>query len=136
MINLRELITFDDRLENSLSSRRRELRSEMKDLTQKLRDSRLVRDESKISSSEEIRHVASNENEFKRVNDLFVDNDSNNSSNDDFVSTASFTRSALSAAVLDATVRQVEEQFRDFEEECQSADHYFIDSEIFDSVYD
>src|SRR5690625_1681330 len=136
MINLRELITFDDRLENSLSSRRRELRSEMKDLTQKLRDSRLVRDESKISFSEEIRHVASNENEFERVNDSFVDNDSNDSSNDDFVSTASFTRSALSVAVLDATARQDERQFRDFERKCQSADHCFIDSEIFDSVYD
>src|SRR5690625_1628 len=93
MINLRELITFDNQLENSLSSHRRELRSEMKNLTQKLRNSRLVRDESKISSSEEIRHVASNENEFERVNDSLVDNDSNDSSNDDFVSTASFTRS-------------------------------------------
>ena len=108
----------------------------MKDLTQKLWSSHSVRDESKISSSEEIHHVTSDENEFKTVNDLFVDNDSNDSSSNNFVSTALFMHSVSSVTVFDVTAHQDREQFRDSERECQSADHCFIDSEISDSVYD
>ena len=108
----------------------------MKDLTQKLQDSHSVRDELKISSSEEIHHVTLNENEFKTVNDLSVDNDSNSSSSNNFVSTASFTCSVLSVTVFNATAHQDRRQFRDSEKKCQSADHCFIDNEIFNSVYD
>ena len=49
-----------------------------------------MRDKLKISSFEEIHHVALNENEFKTVNNLFVNNDSNSNSNDDFVSAVLF----------------------------------------------
>ena len=85
---------------------------------QKLWSSHLIRDESKISSSEKICHVASDENEFKTVNDLFVNNDSNSSSSDDFVLTVSFTHSALSVTVSDVTAHQDREQFRDSERKC------------------
>ena len=76
----------------------------MKDFTQKLQNSHLMRDKSKISSFEEIHHVASNENEFKIVNDLFVDNDSNSSSSNNFMSAVLFTHFAFSVAVSEATV--------------------------------
>ena len=108
----------------------------MKDFTQKLWDSHLMRDKSKISSSEEICHVTLNENEFEIVNNLFIDNDSNNSSSNDFVSAASFTCFVLSVTVFNVTAHQDKRQFRDFERKCQSANHCFIDNEIFNSVYD
>ena len=95
-----------------------------------------MRNELKISFSEEICHVTLNENEFKTVNDLFIDNDSNSSSSNNFMLIASFMCSAFSVTVFDAIVHQDKEQFRDSERECQSADHCFIDSEISDSVYD
>ena len=76
----------------------------MKNLMQKLQSSCSMRDKLKISSFEEICHVALNENEFKTVNDSFVDNDSNSSSNDNFVLTISFTHSVLSVAVSATTV--------------------------------
>ena len=107
----------------------------MKDLMQKLWDSHLMRNKSKISSSEEICHVASNENESETVNDLSVDNDSNDSSSDNFVLTVSFMCSVFSVTVLKATACQDREQFRDSKKKCQSADHCFIDSEVSDSVY-
>ena len=94
-----------------------------------------MRDELKISSSEEICHVTSDENESETVNDSLIDNDSNDSSSNDFVSAVLFTHSALSVTVSDVTVCQDERQFRNFERKCQSADHCFIDSEIFNSVY-
>ena len=108
----------------------------MKDLTQKLQNSCLMRNELKISSSEEIHHVTLNENESETMNDLFVDNDSNSSSSNNFMLTVSFTCSVFSVIVFNATVCQDERQFRDSERECQSADHCFIDNEISDSVYD
>ena len=72
MINLRELIKFSDWLKDSLSSCQKKLCSEMKDLTQKLWNSCSMRDKLKISSSEEIHHVALNENESETVNDLLM----------------------------------------------------------------
>ena len=108
----------------------------MKNLMQKLWNSHSVRDELKISSFKEICHVALNENEFKTVNDLSVDNDSNSSSSDDFVSAALFMCFVSSITVSDATACQDEEQFKDSERKCQSADHCFINNEIFNSVYD
>ena len=95
-----------------------------------------MRNELKISSSEEIHHVASNENEFKTVNDSFIDNDSNSSSSNNFISAASFMCFTFSVTVFNATVCQDREQFKDFKKKCQSANHCFIDSEIFNSVYD
>ena len=77
-----------------------------------------MRNESKISSSEEICHVALNENEFKTVNDLFIDNDSNDSSSDDFVLTALFMCSAFSVTVFKVTACQNREQFKNSEREC------------------
>ena len=76
----------------------------MKDLTQKLWNSHSVKNKLKISSFKEIYHVASNENEFKTMNDLFVDNNSNNSSNNHFILTASFIHFALLIAVFNVTV--------------------------------
>ena len=108
----------------------------MKDLMQKLWDSHFMRDKLKISSSEEICHVTSNENEFRIVNDSLIDNDSNSSSSDNFVSAVSFTHSVSLVTVFNMTVHQDKKQFRDSEKKCQSADHCFIDSEISDSVYD
>ena len=118
MINLKKLIKFDDWLENSLSSYWKKLCSEMKDFTQKLWDSCLMKNESKISSSEEICHVTSDENESEIINDLSVNNDSNSNSSDDFVSAMSFTHFVLSIAVSDVTVYQDERQFKDFEKKC------------------
>ena len=108
----------------------------MKNLMQKLWDSHLMRNKLKIFFSEEICHVALNENESETVNDLLVDNDSNDSSSDNFVLTVLFMCFVSSVAVFNVTVCQDERQFRDSERECQSADHCFIDSEISDSVYD
>ena len=136
MINLRELIKFSNWLENFLSSCWKKLCSEMKDFTQKLWNSCSVKNELKISFFEEICHVALNENESETVNDSLINNDSNSSSSNDFVSAASFTCSASSVAVLKITAHQNERQFRDFERECQSTDHCFINNEIFNSVYD
>ena len=107
----------------------------MKNLTQKLWNSCSVKDKSKISSSEEIHHVTLNENEFKTVNDSFIDNDSNSNRSDDFMLTILFTHSAFLVIVFDVTAHQDREQFRDFKRECQSADYCFIDNEIFNSVY-
>ena len=135
MINLRKLIKFDNWLENFLSSCWKKLCSEMKNLMQKLWNSCFVRNKSKISSSEEILHVISNENEFETVNDLFVNNDSNDSSSNNFVLTVLFTCFTFLVAVFDVTTHQDKEQFRDFERKCQNADHCFIDSEISDSIY-
>lgn len=136
MVNLRGLIKFGDRLGDSLSSRRKELRSEVEGLTQKLRGSRPVRDEPKTSPPGEVRHVAPDEDGSGTVDDPPVDNDSNGSSSDDFVSAASSTRPAPPVAVSDATARQDGGQFRDSEGECQSAGHCSIDSGASDSVYD
>ena len=135
MINLRELIKFDDQLENFLSSHWKKLCNEMKDLMQKLWSSYSIRNKSKISSSEEICHVALNENEFKTMNDLFIDNNSNNSSSNNFMLVVLFMCSALSVTVLNVTVCQDKRQFKNFERECQSTNHYFINNEIFNSVY-
>ena len=95
-----------------------------------------MRNKSKISSSEKICHVALNENEFKIVNDLFIDNDSNDSSSNNFMSATLFMCFAFSVAVFKVTAHQDRRQFRDFEKKCQSADHCCIDSEIFNLVYD
>ena len=95
-----------------------------------------MRDKSKISSSEEIHHVALNENESETVNDLSVDNDSNDNNSNNFMSAALFMHSVLSITVSEATVCQDREQFKNSERECQNADYCFIDSEIFNSVYD
>ena len=73
---------------------------------------------SKISSSEEVCHVALNENESETVNDLFIDNDSNDSSSDNFMSAVLFMCSVFSVTVLKVTVCQDERQFRDSEREC------------------
>ena len=108
----------------------------MKNLIQKLWNSHLIRDESKISSSEEICHVTLNKNESKIMNNSFIDNDSNSSSSNNFVLIVLFTHSAFSVAVFNVTVCQDKEQFKDFKRKCQSADHYFIDNKISDSVYD
>ena len=62
-----------------------------------------MKNESKISSFEEICHVASNENESKTVNNLSVDNDSNDSSNDNFILIVSFMCFILLIAVLNVT---------------------------------
>ena len=90
----------------------------MKNLTQKLWDSCSVKNKLKISFFEKIHHVTLNENEFKTVNDLSVDNDSNNSSSNNFVLATSFTCFALLVIVLNVTVYQDKEQFKDFEREC------------------
>ena len=82
MINLRELIKFNDWFRDSLSSHWKKLCSEIKDFMQKLWDSCSIKNKSKISSSEEICHVASDENEFEIMNDLFVNNDSNDNVTD------------------------------------------------------
>ena len=78
----------------------------MKNLMQKLWNSHFIKNELKISSSEEICHVALNKNEFKTMNNLFVDNDSNSSSNNDFMSTVLFIHSAFSVAIFDVTAHQ------------------------------
>ena len=77
-----------------------------------------MRNELKISSSEKIYHVTLNENEFKTMNDLSVDNDSNNSSSNDFVLIVLFIYSTFSVAVFNATVCQDEKQFKDFKKKC------------------
>ena len=76
-----------------------------------------------------------NENKSEIMNDSLINNDSNDSSNNDFVSTVSFTCSALSVAVLNIIICQNEEQFKDFKKKYQSVNHCFIDSKISDSVY-
>ena len=63
----------------------------MKNFMQKLQNSSFIKSELKISSFDKIHHVASDENEFKIINNLFINNDSNNSSNDNFVLITSFT---------------------------------------------
>ena len=63
-----------------------------------------MKNELKISFFKKIHHVALNENEFKIVNDLLIDNDSNDSSNNNFILIALFTHFALSVAVLNATI--------------------------------
>ena len=77
-----------------------------------------MRNELKISSFEKICHVASDENEFKIVNDSSVDNNSNSNNNNDFMLTASFMYSVFSVTVLNTTVHQNKRQFKDFEKEC------------------
>ena len=62
-----------------------------------------MRDKLKISFFEKICHVALNENESETMNDSFVDNDSNDSSSNDFVLTVLFMCSILSVAVLNVT---------------------------------
>ena len=52
------------------------------------------------------------------MNDLFIDNDNNNSSNDNFVLTVLFIHFAFSVAVFDVTVHQNKEQFKNFKREC------------------
>ena len=49
-----------------------------------------MKDKSKIFLFKEIYHVILNENEFKTVNNLFVDNDSNSSNSDNFMLITSF----------------------------------------------
>ena len=63
----------------------------MKNLIQKLQNFYFIKDESKISFFKEICHVTSNENEFKTVNDLFIDNDNNDNSSDNFMLIVLFT---------------------------------------------
>ena len=104
MINLRELIKFDNWFKNSLSSCWKKFYNEIKDLTQKLWSFHFIKDKSKISFFKKIHHVALNENEFKTVNDLFIDNNSNSSSNNDFMLIALFIYFALLVIVLNATV--------------------------------
>ena len=103
MINLKELIKFNDQLRNFLSSCQKKLCNKMKNLTQKLQDSYFMKNKSKISFFKEICYIALNENESETMNDLFIDNDSNSSSSDDFILIISFTYFALSVAVLNAT---------------------------------
>ena len=76
----------------------------MKNLTQKLWNSHFIKNKLKISSFKEICHVALNENEFKTMNDLFVDNDINNNSSNNFMLTALFIYSALLIVVFNMTV--------------------------------
>ena len=90
----------------------------------------------KISFFEKICHVALNENEFKTVNNLFVDNDSNSSSNNNFMLIASFMCSIFSVTVFNVIVHQNKRQFKNFKKKCQSADHCFINNEIFNLIYD
>ena len=103
---------------------------------QKLQDSHLIRNKLKISSFEKICHVTLNENESETVNNSFINNDSNDSSSDNFMLIASFTCSVFSVTVFDVIVCQDKEQFKDSKRKCQSADHYFINNEIFNSIYD
>ena len=81
---------------------------------QKLQDSYFIKDELKISFFKKIHHVALNENESKTINDLFVNNDSNNSSSNNFILTVLFTCSVFSITVFDVTVCQDEKQFKNF----------------------
>ena len=71
---------------------------------QKLQSSYSMKDESKISFFKKICYVALNENEFKTMNDLSVDNDSNSSSSDNFVLTVLFMCFALSVAVFETII--------------------------------
>ena len=104
MINLRELIKFSDWFKDSLSSCQKKLYSEMKNLTQKLWDFCFIKDKSKISSSEKIYYVVLNENESETVNNSFVDNDSNSSNSNNFMSAVLFTCSVSSVAVFNTTI--------------------------------
>ena len=58
----------------------------------------------KIFFFKKICHVTLNENKFKIINDLFVDNDSNNSNNNDFVLTILFTHFTFLIIVSDTTI--------------------------------
>ena len=102
---------------------------------QKFQSSYSMKNELKIFLFKKICHVALNENESETVNDLFINNDSNNSNSDDFVLIMSFMHSVLLITVFNITVCQNEKQFKDFKKKCQSADHYFINNKIFNSVY-
>ena len=62
-----------------------------------------MRDELKISLFKEIHHVALNKNESETVNNSLVDNDSNSSSNDNFMLITSFMHSIFSITVLKIT---------------------------------
>ena len=108
----------------------------MKDLTQKLWNSHSVRDKLKISSFKEVHYVTSDENESETVNDLSVNNDSNSSSSNNFMSTVLFMHFVLSVIIFKMTAHQDRKQFKNFEKKCQSADHCFIDNKISNSVYD
>ena len=63
---------------------------------------------------EKIHHVALNENEFKIVNNLFINNDSNSSNNDNFMLIALFTPFAFLITVFNVTICQNEKQFKNF----------------------
>ena len=62
-----------------------------------------MRNKLKISSFEKIHHVALNENKFKTMNNLFIDNDNNDSSSDNFMLTMLFTYFIFLIVVLDVT---------------------------------
>ena len=104
MINLKELIKFDNQLKNSLSSCQKKLYNKIKNLTQKLQNSHFIKNKLKISSFKEIYHVALNENEFKTVNNLLIDNNSNSNSNNNFMLTVLFMCFVFSVTVLNVTV--------------------------------
>ena len=63
-----------------------------------------MKNELKISFFEEIHHVTSNENEFKIVNNLFVNNDSNSNNNNNFILIISFTYFAFLITIFNMTV--------------------------------
>ena len=77
-----------------------------------------MKNELKIFSFEEICHVASNENEFKTVNDLFINNDSNSSNSDNFMSAVLFTYFIFSITIFNVTVYQDRKQFKNFKRKC------------------
>ena len=90
----------------------------MKNFMQKLQDSHLMKNKSKVSSFKKIHHVTLNENEFKTVNDLFIDNDSNDNSSNKFMLTALFTCSVFLIVVFNATAHQDKKQFKNFKRKC------------------
>ena len=77
-----------------------------------------MKNELKISSFKKIHYVALNENEFKTMNNLFIDNDSNNNSSNNFMLTTLFIHFVFSVTVFNATTHQNEKQFKDFKKEC------------------
>ena len=63
-----------------------------------------MRNKLKISSFEKICHVILNENEFKTMNNSFVNNDSNSSNSNNFILIISFMCFTLLVTVFNITV--------------------------------